>query len=256
MTSPSRTKFASRMRAAGLHLLLSCLIAAGAALLVFLLWYPGQYRNLAGGRGLFLLVVAVDVVTGPLLTFVVFDKAKGWAHLRRDLLMIGLMQIAALIYGLHTVYQVRPVALVFERDRFRVISAADVYVRELDKARPEYQRLPLTGPWTLGTRASASPAEKTETLFLSLEGYDVAQRPTYWQSYSESRLDAKNRSIPVAKLGARYPERRADLATILGSLNINEERTRFLPLTARVDAVVLLDEEGNILGFAPFDGFL
>jgi hypothetical protein len=36
---------------------------------------------MAGGRDLFLLVTSVDVVIGPVLTFAVFNRAKGARHL-------------------------------------------------------------------------------------------------------------------------------------------------------------------------------
>ena len=79
----------SRCRAAGIHLIISALVAAVAAALVFFLWYPGYYRKLAGGQDLFLLITAVDLVLGPLLTFAVFNLKKGWPHLRRDLGIIA-----------------------------------------------------------------------------------------------------------------------------------------------------------------------
>ena len=60
-------------------------VAALAAILVFLVWYPGPFRELAGGRGLFVLLTSVDVVLGPLLTFAVFDRTKSRRHLRLDL---------------------------------------------------------------------------------------------------------------------------------------------------------------------------
>ncbi|TXG85432.1 MAG: pilus assembly protein [Thermomicrobiales bacterium] len=243
-----------RLRAGAIHLVVSCLVALLAAALVFFLWYPGEYRNLSGGRNLFFLVTAVDVVIGPLLTVMVFDMNKGWHHLRRDLAIIALLQFGALGYGMHTVYVVRPVALVFERDRFRVISAADVYMKELETADPQYRKLPLTGPWTLGTRATAS-AERTETIFLSLEGYDVGQRPSFWQPYELSQADAKARAKSVSVLSARYVARKAEFEAILDSLALKRDSAFFLPLMARVDAVVLLDESGRVAGFAPFDGF-
>lgn len=39
-----------------------------AATLVFAVWYPYPYREISGGRSLFEMVVAIDVVMGPLLT--------------------------------------------------------------------------------------------------------------------------------------------------------------------------------------------
>ena len=47
-----------------------------AAGLVFALWYPYPYREISGGRELFLIVVAVDVIMGPLLTLAVFNRSK------------------------------------------------------------------------------------------------------------------------------------------------------------------------------------
>ena len=62
-------------------------------------WYPYPYRELSGGRELFALVVAVDVVLGPLITLVIFNPAKTRRHLVMDFTVIGLLQVAALAYG-------------------------------------------------------------------------------------------------------------------------------------------------------------
>src|SRR6218665_96173 len=133
----------NRLFASGVHLVASLGVALLAAALVFLLWYPGWYRLMSGGQGLFALVVTVDVVLGPLITFLIFDRQnKAWAHLRRDLLVVCVLQLAALVYGLHAVYTARPIALVFEVDRFRVISAKDVHLPELPDAAVAYRRLP------------------------------------------------------------------------------------------------------------------
>ena len=74
-----------RLRAAAVHLGLSALVALLAAVLVFFLWYPYPYRVISGGRELFQLVVGVDVIVGPLITFAIFDRAKPRTELRRDL---------------------------------------------------------------------------------------------------------------------------------------------------------------------------
>ena len=70
-----------RLRASTIHLAISLLIASLAALLVFGWWYPYPYRELSGGRELFTLVVAVDVVLGPLITLVIFNTTKMRSHL-------------------------------------------------------------------------------------------------------------------------------------------------------------------------------
>jgi len=244
-----------RARAAGLHLMISAVIAALAAALVFGLWFPGFYRSASGGTDLFLLITSVDVVLGPLLTFAVFNLAKGWRHLRRDLALVGLIQAAALVYGLHTVYTVRPVAMVFEADRFRIVVAAGVYLPELPKAPPEYRTLSLTGPWLLATRPLNPGDERKEAIFMGLQGFDVADRPIFWRPYAEAAPEALAKSRPMGALLAHYPARAAEFRAALSEMKADEAALRFVPLAARTDWVVVLDAAGTVRGALKADGF-
>lgn len=246
-----RIDFRRRSRAAGIHLSISAVVASLAAALVFGLWYPAPYHLLSGGRELFFLVTSVDAVLGPVLTFVAISRGKSRAHLKRDLAVIGAIQVAALIYGLHTVFIVRPVTMVFEVDRFRVISAASVHVAELPQARPEYRRLPLTGPWLLAAREPRPGDEQSQAILLAIDGIDVGQRPPFWEPYAQARVRALARARPVAELLERYPEQRALILERGGSAR----GARFLPLMARGDWVALLDARGDLAGVAPLDGF-
>jgi hypothetical protein len=246
-----------RARAAGIHLLISAVVAALAAALVFGVWYPGIYRVLAGGRDLFLLIMAVDVVLGPLLTFAVFNLKKGWPHLRRDLAIIGLIQLAALVYGLYTVYGARPVATVFEVDRFKVVSATQVHLPELAKAPAAYQTLPLTGPWLLGSRSPKAGGESTDALFMALEsGIDRAQRPLFWQPYADSVPDVLARARPLSLLLVKRPEVAADVRRALQDLKLDEASAKFLPIIGRGgDWVVVIDPQGRLVHYVQADGF-
>lgn len=245
-----------RLKASGAHLLISIGVALLVAGLVLYVWYPREYSILAGGRALFWLLVSVDVIVGPVLTFVVFNLRKPRRELLRDLGVIAALQLAALAYGLNTVYEARPVALVFEVDRFRVVTAADVYRQELSQALPEFRSLPVTGPWLIAARESSSGDERLRAIDLALQGYDIGQRPSYWQPYSRSREAVLKRSRPVADLLSKYPSSRADIAASLASLHLSQGSARFLPVTARADGwVTLLSAEGEPKGFAPYDGF-
>ena len=257
LASPTwqRLAIGPRARAAGIHLLISATLAAAAAGLVFGLWYPGFYREVSGGRELFLLLTGVDVVLGPMLTFMVFNLAKGWAHLRRDLAVIGVVQLAALVYGLHSVYAARPIALVFEVDRFRVIRTADVYEPDLPKVRPEYRSQPLTRPRLLGTRAPAPGDERTEAVFMGLSGINRANRPLFWQPYANSVPDVLAKSRPVSVLLDQYPGRGTELRGRLAELGADASSARFTPLMARGDWVLVLNAGGEVLGPIRADGF-
>ena len=69
----SSLRFRSAIKAMGWHFGVSALVAAAVAVLVFMVWFPYPYRQLAGGTELFILVMAVDLVCGPLLTLVLFN---------------------------------------------------------------------------------------------------------------------------------------------------------------------------------------
>ncbi len=245
----------ARLKAALVHLVASAAVATLAAGLVFGLWYPGDFRRFAGGQGLFLLLVSVDVVMGPLLTAVAWNPTKGRAHLRRDLITIVALQLAALAYGLHTVYVARPVALVYEADRFRSISAQEVEQAELPSAAEPYRQLPLGGPWYLGTRTPKAGDERNDALFKAIEGADLAQRPLFWQPYDASRSTALGKSRSIAVLLAKNPAAAAAIREHLAELGLAEAEARFVPLAARGDWVVVLDAQGRIRGYMPYDGF-
>ena len=256
------------LRAAALHLGGSLLVAALAGALVFGLWYPYPYRELAGGRELFLLIVAVDVVCGPLLTLVIFNPAKPRAELARDLALVAAIQLLALGYGVHTLSYARPVALVYEIDRFRVVSFADV-----DADADEAEQIPdWAQPWrfsrprTVGIRSSSTGAEKLDSINLSLAGIEPSQRPSWWQDYALSRPQVLERARPLPELRAKHPEQSALLdAAVAQALHNNQpdettdaQALRWLPLVSRraTDWVVLLDPAtARVRGYVHLDGF-
>lgn len=247
----------SRLRAAVAHLGLSAAVAAVAALVVFLCWYPMPYREVAGGRELFLLILSVDLVLGPLVTLAIFDRAKGWPHLRRDLAVVALLQVAALGYGLHTVYEARPVYLVHEVDRFQVVRAIDVEPAELAKAPEVLRRLPTWGPRIIGTADPVGGDEQLNLVASAIAGRDKAMLPTYWRPYETARAQVLARSKPLDTLKKRYPDRAAELDALVARLGRSPAELRYSPLLARrADWVVLVDARtAEVVGYAPFDGF-
>jgi len=250
----------SRFSAAGIHLLISLAVAAAAAGLVFGLWYPYPYREISGGRDLFFIVVAVDVIMGPLLTFTVFNPGKPVGELRRDLAAIGLLQVAALAYGLWTVAIARPVHLAFEIDRFRVIHAIDIPKEEINKAPPELQHLPWTGPTLLSVRDFASEKESFEATMAALKGLPLGARPELWQSYEKVRPQIFKAAKPLSELKARFPAQvsviDAALKSASGSTALNRP-IGYVPLIGRDKFwTVLIDlNSTKVIAFVPIDSF-
>lgn len=250
----------SRLLAASIHLTLSLIVAALAAGLVFALWYPYPYREISGGRELFLIVVAVDVIMGPLLTLAVFNRSKPISELRRDLAVIGLLQTAALVYGLWTVSVARPVYLAFELDRFRVVHAVDIPEEEMGLAPPDFQQLPWAGPVLLSVRNFKSQQEGMDATLAAMRGFPLSTRPFLWQSYEKAKPQILNVAKPLSDVKSRFPAEARSIDAALKSASAGDNTSRsigYVPMVGRDKFwTVLLDlHTTEVIAFVPIDSF-
>ena len=253
----SKFNIQSRLKASGIHLALSVTIAAVVAAIVFLVWYPVPYDTICGGLNLLVLVCSVDIVLGPLLTFVVFDDRKKKSVLVRDLAVIGLVQLAALTYGAHTVYIARPVAIVFEGGkRFRVVTNVEVQTEELPKALPQFRSLSMTGPVLMNTR-TVSDGEKYNAVMGALAGADIGTRPSFWVPYEGHEQEVIRAGKPLDRLLKQYASSTETIDAMIRHAGLTRETTRYLPLVSRrVTWTVLIDaNHGKIIGFLPLEGY-
>lgn len=246
-----------RLRASGIHLVISLGMAALAAMLVFAVWYPYPYREISGGRELFLIVVTVDVILGPLITLAVFNSAKPKAELRRDLVVVALIQLAALAYGLWTVSVARPVHLVFEYDRFRVVHAVDVPLELMDRVPPEVGAFPLKGPTLLALRPFRDSNEQVQATLAALDGWQLSARPDLWQPYPLARQRVLEAAKPVALLKQRFADRAKEIDAAAARMGRQPETLVYLPMVGRKVAwTVFLDSSSaEVLAFMPLDSF-
>ncbi len=249
--------WADRLKASAIHLALSLAIAALAGLLVFGIWYPYPYREISGGRELFLLVVTVDVILGPLITLAVFNRKKPWTELRRDLAIVALIQLAALGYGLWTVYVARPVHMVFEIDRFRVVHAIDVPVEMLGKTPPGVNAMPITGPTLLSLRPFRNSNESMEATMAALQGLSLSARPDLWQPYAAGVPEILKTAKPVALLKSRFASQAAEIDRVLASAGRPPLSVVYLPMIGRKSFwTVFLDPvTAEVLAYMPLDSF-
>lgn len=204
--------------AASLHFLVTALIAALAGYLVFLVWYPWPYYQMLGGTELFVLVVLSDLALGPLLTLVVFTPKKPLKVLLGDYAVIGTLQLAALMYGLHTVAAVRPVFLVFAVDGFEVVLASDLSDEDLEQAiEPVWRTRGWGGPRQVWAELPTDGKERTALVFSSLAGKDLQMFPKYYRPMTEAREEILARGGDIAQLAAKWPSRRAEIDSAIES---------------------------------------
>jgi hypothetical protein len=245
-----------RLTASGIHFLISLGFAAAAALLVFMVWYPYPYREISGGRELFLILITVDVILGPLLTFSIFDRKKTRRALAFDFAVIGLTQLAALGYGLWTVFSARPVHLVFEYDRFRVVHAIEVPQELLPKTPPGIDALPLNGPTTLSLRPARAD-ERADAVMAELAGTPTAARPDFWQPYELARASVLQHAKPVSALKARFPAQAGRIDQGIAASGRPAEKLLYLPLFGRKDFwTVFIDPDSTaVVAAIPLDPY-
>jgi len=258
---PIGERIRAALRAALLHLVFSALVAALSAALVFGLWYPSPYGALAGGFALFGLMVSVDVVCGPLLTLVVYDRRKPRGELVRDIGVIALLQLAALAYGLYSVAQARPIYLAYEGNRFRVVSMADIDPAKLPDAPPQFRAPGYGGPRLVGARlADESDPDYKESVMLSLSGLPPSFRPERWVPYESQRAALQAELKPMAALKAKHPQAGASIEQALQKHGLTDDSAGYLPLDAQkadpADWVVIVERaSAQPRAFLPLDGW-
>lgn len=248
------------------HLSFSIVIAVLVALLVIGIWFPSPFAEISGGLSLFLWIMAVDVTCGPMLTLLLLHPGKSRKALLVDIGLIGVVQLSALIYGMHTLSQARPIALVFEVDRFRVVSYADLDISNSENL-PDWVR-----PWSieplrvLGVRSALTAEEKWKSLDASLQGIEPSQRPSWWQGYEHSILQVKERAKPLELLLSMHPQERQRIQAAASQAAEKPfehetscpEEFLWLPVVGRqfMDWVVLIDpQSARIRGYVHVDGF-
>lgn len=251
----TRLKFASRF--ALRHLLLSLLIAAVSAAVVFGLWYPMPWRAMLGVGAIYGLILAVDVVCGPLLTLVLASPSKSQRERWLDFSLIGLIQLLALAYGLHSVWVGRPAVLGFEVDRLAVVTANEIEADQLAQAPAGLRRLPWWGVHRVGTRPPKDSADMLRSVELGLSGVSLVMQPGWWLPWQDALPAMQARARPLTELMARRPEAADALRRAARDSGLPPEQLRYLPLTSHktLDWVALLDAQMNLVGWAPVDGF-
>jgi hypothetical protein len=239
------------------HFLITLALSAGAAALVFIIWFPAPFAKMLGGTKLFQILVACDLGLGPLTSFIVYSSKKSRRALLFDYTVIGILQLTAFIYGLSAVANTRPVYVVFVGDRFDVVAAGEIDDADLAKGAERYRTRPKWGPQLVGIQEPVDLEERNKALFASLEGKDYPVLPVYYVAYEQSLPEIHRRSLPVSELAKRHPEAKALVADAVAELQIPAEKLVWLPVKHNSGFwTVLLDADtGYPVRWLPIDPY-
>ena len=231
----------SRWQAAGTHLLICVVIAAAVITVMLGVWYPGPLFEAAGGTGMLYILVCVDVILGPLLTLIVFKSGK--RGMKFDLTVIGLVQIAALAYGVHIVFLARPAFIVFVKDRFELVIAAEQDPAELALAKyAEFRDPGWSGPKLAVADMPTDPQERAKLIGAAMAGLDLQNFPRYYVPYAERTKEVLAKADTIARLRVAEPLSAKAVDKYLAASGTREDEVRALMLRTRFAWVVVLLE--------------
>lgn len=234
----------NRYQASLTHFGISLAVAGAVYLTVRFFWYPGPLFEVAGGMELLGLVIAVDVTLGPLVTLIVFKPGK--KGLKFDLVFIAVMQVAALLYGLWSIAESRPVYITFVKDRFELVRAGELEEADLAEAAPGFGSVPWFGYRLAGAKMPNDPKEQLKHMDLAiLASKDIHFFPRLYVEYGSVARDAAGMAAPLARLRELNPGREGEVDAMVGVAG-SEATLGFLPMRAgKRDMSVVVRKPGG-----------
>ena len=230
----------TRKRAFLAHFVLSALIVLTVLTIILLVWYQGPFFRIVGAFDAIKILIAVDLVLGPLLTLILFKPGK--KGLLFDMCMVAALQLGALVYGVHSLYIERPYYAIYVVDRFQILAERDV-----DKTTISNEAF-LHKHWNQPIFIVASmpddPAERsriTEEIFF--EGKrDVHQRPELWKAYADGEDQVRARARPLKVL----LEQRPDIGSQVESLSSEADELLYVPVMGRKYVLTMVLDAGTL----------
>lgn len=179
------------------HLLISLAIALLATYLIFCVWYPQPLDKALGVGFIFMMMIAIDVIVGPLLGLLVYKEGK--KTLKMDLSVIIAVQVLAFTYGMYNLTQGRPVWLVQNGHVFEIVRNSDVIAQ--DNAHPDYDsHTTWTGPKVVAINYGQTQEEKGEWLLKDMSNLPASCRPSRYTSLQQAKSDIQEQKQSLNQL--------------------------------------------------------
>ena len=139
----------TKVRASLIHFIISCLVVSALLIFAYYIWYGEIFIAISGVMAPVKMLVLVDVVLGPLLTFLIYKNNK--KHIKLDISIIALVQFLALSYGVYTLYLGKPSLVVMKANSMEIVVQKNIEYKELNKelkaklsffSNPQYGYIP------------------------------------------------------------------------------------------------------------------
>jgi hypothetical protein len=238
----------AKLRAFRTHLLLSLVLFGAIIALTVWLWYPPPFFWIDGGMQITLLAAMVDIVAGPLLTFVVFRPGK--PKLVLNLAVIAAVQAGALAWGVGALYSQRPLLAAFvghQQNGFFPVT--EEQVRDGARSLEELRALSPSHPGLVFLELPENDAEATQLLTSS--STSVLRQSERFRSIDAENLRRIVRASHTPKSYATLaPEIAAAMERYVAEHGGNAEQFAFVPLWGRFGygMLALSRADGRLVG--------
>jgi len=183
----------NRIKAAFTHFLVSMAVVGAALAVVFFVWYPAPYGDSSDIWSMVKILICVDLILGPLITLIIFNTKKSRVELRRDLGIVATVQLLALGYGMHAMFDQRPEYLVFGVDRFESMTDDRVDTSPLHETLRDE---PLAGPLVVFAHSGSTEEEKRKLIQDWMQGKgDFTTRREFFRPILRHVNDIRQRAV-------------------------------------------------------------
>ncbi|WP_180173223.1 TfpX/TfpZ family type IV pilin accessory protein [Acinetobacter sp. YH12029] len=228
----------SQLRFFLIHLSISFFIALLMVGLVFFIWYPLPLASAVGVTQVFLMMLVIDVIVGPLLGWLVYKEGK--KTLKFDLGVIIFLQLAALFFGVFSIEQGRPVWIAYNVDRFELVRKNEIITERLEQVKSQFKQPSWLQPQYVAVEFAQDKLQRENEMFAEvLGGISLAQRPERYVDFTQAIPQIKQRAKSLQEL-----EQYNDQKLVQQILEKYPEATGYVPLKANaVDMTVLINKE-------------
>lgn len=232
------TSLRPRARAAGIHLALSAVAFAVLLALILLAWYPGFHFRVDGGWQGVRLMAFIDLVLGPLLTFIVFNPQKARRLIVLDLSIIGALQVGAMVWGIYAVHGQRPVSVNWADGQFRSITAEPL---AMEKTSPDVvlQYSDRRPPLVYVTPPANDDEEARQQLQEFIAGLGAHEDPFFFRPFAPNWPAMAAKAQSAEKRGKEHKPFREALPGFLAERGGSEGDYRWFPYRGRYGSCTL-----------------
>jgi hypothetical protein len=226
-----------RLTAFGLHLLASATVLTLILGTLYLGWYrwPGWY--LTDVKQVVFVMISVDVVLGPSLTFIIASNIKPRRELARDIGIIVAVQLCALIYGATQLWNGRPLYYAFSENVLQLVQAYDINADEAARGRrenaefaPHWYSLPR---WVWAPLPQ-DPEESQKIVAATVTGGDdVISMPRFFKDWVQGLPSLRAQLKKVDAVAYFAPSEKKKLKQRIQAAGLPIDQSNAMPLTGR-----------------------